>query len=117
MPFIINRQVRAEERFPGVKGKTYVNKEAGAQNLQMGEVRMSARSQIPLHTHNVEEAIIILEGTLEAVVGKEKRILRGGTTLLAPAGVPHSLANKGGKSARIINAYPSVSVTRNLVSA
>lgn len=117
MPFITNRTVRAEERFPGVKGKTYVKGETGAQNIQMGEVYMNPGSRIPLHTHNVEEAIILLEGTLETVVGNEKRVIHGGTTLLAPAGVPHSLVNKGDKPARFINAYPSVNVTRNLVSS
>ena len=117
MPFITNRQVRAEERFPGVKVKVYVSKESGAQGTQMGEVSMNPGSQIPLHTHNVEEAIILLEGTLETVVGREKKVIKGGTTLLAPAGVPHSLANKGDKSARFVNAFPSVSVTRTLVSS
>ncbi len=116
MPFITNRQVHAEERYPGVKSKVYIHKDAGAHGIQMGEVYVSPGCQILLHTHNVEEAIILLEGTLETVVGKEKRVIRGGTTLLATAGVPHSLVSNGEKAARFIYAYPSVNVTRTLVS-
>jgi uncharacterized cupin superfamily protein len=55
-----------------------VNKEAGAANLTIGELVMEHGSALRLHTHPTDEAIILLEGRVEMVVGDERRVVSAG---------------------------------------
>src|SRR5579859_5915491 len=47
----------------------------------------------PLHWHAFDEAFYILEGELTFRVGDEVTTARAGELVLAPRGVPHTLAN------------------------
>ena len=50
---------------------------------------------IPLHTHDVDEAITILAGTADARLGTERRRIGPGAIVFVPAGTPHGTANAG----------------------
>ena len=56
-------------------------------------VRVEISGQIIPHTHDVMEVFYILEGEGEVIMGKDKKICKSGTCLIAPAGVKHSLKN------------------------
>jgi uncharacterized cupin superfamily protein len=50
----------------------------------------------PLHVHRrTAEAFLVLEGTLEVIVGGERALLEPGAFAFAPAGVAHAFANGG----------------------
>jgi quercetin dioxygenase-like cupin family protein len=67
---------------------------------------------IPLHTHSVEETVLILEGEATVQIGDEHHALVVGDVTWAPAGVPHRFANRGQGPMRIYWVYGGRDVTR-----
>jgi HTH-type transcriptional regulator, repressor for puuD len=67
-----------------------------------------------LHTHNVEESVLILEGQATAVIGEDSFDLEPGDATWAPAGVPHRFANRGQTPMRIYWVYGGREVTRTI---
>ena len=56
------------------------------------EMRVAPGKGVPRHTHTREdEALFVLSGELEAVVGNNTFVLKPGETLLAPRNIPHAL--------------------------
>jgi mannose-6-phosphate isomerase-like protein (cupin superfamily) len=50
-----------------------------------------------IHAHEgADKFYFVLEGSGEFTVGDERRIARDGMLVVAPAGVPHGVANDGG---------------------
>jgi mannose-6-phosphate isomerase-like protein (cupin superfamily) len=69
---------------------------------------------IPLHTHNVEETVLVLEGEATAVVGDEERELVAEDITWVPTGVPHCFRNRGAGIMRIYWVYGGRDVTRTI---
>ena len=65
---------------------------------------------IPLHTHDVDEAITILTGQAETRLGEERRQVGAGTVIFIPAGTPHGTANAGDKPLQIHAVFPATSI-------
>jgi quercetin dioxygenase-like cupin family protein len=57
--------------------------------------RIAVGDRIPLHTHTIDEVIIIDHGEGEARLGEECRAVKEGTVVFIPAGVPHGTRNTG----------------------
>ena len=71
---------------------------------------------LALHIHpNYEEAMLVLEGNIEAVLEDETRVLGPGDILLAPAGVKHTITNQSVKPARVLAIYPTTTPEREFV--
>lgn len=66
--------------------------------------------RIPLHTHDVDEVITILDGTADTRLGDETRRVGPGTLIFIPAGVPHGTANAGAGPLQIHAAFPATSI-------
>jgi len=62
---------------------------------------------IPLHTHDVDEAITILAGTADARLGSDRRRVGAGAILFVPAGTPHGTANAGEDPLQIHAVFPA----------
>ena len=56
-----------------------------------------------------EEAMVIVEGSLEAILGDQVVTLGEGDTVLAPAGVKHGFENRSGATARLLAIFPKTS--------
>jgi HTH-type transcriptional repressor of puuD len=69
---------------------------------------------IPLHTHNVEETVMVLEGEATAVVGDKEYELVAEDVTWVPAGVPHRFINRGSGTMRIYWVYGGRYVTRTI---
>ncbi len=115
MPIIRNADAKFQQTTPGVRARQLVNQDTGAGAITLGEIIMEPGSSLVLHTHTIEEAMFIVEGTATVVLGNETHSLRAPGALLAPAGVNHLLANKSGKPMRFLFFYPAVSVQRQPV--
>ena len=60
------------------------------------DVRVAPGKGVPRHTHTREdEALFVISGELEALVGDQASTLRAGETLIAPRNIPHQLRNSG----------------------
>ena len=88
--------------------RSLVGKEDGAESLTVRELIVYPGSEGPLHTHTEDQAIMVLEGSIQMVVGDEARTVRSGFTLFAPPGVPHKLVNNTWVPARLLEIYPTV---------
>ena len=66
--------------------------------------------RIPLHTHDVDEAITILHGLADTRLGEESRRVGPGTVIFIPAGVPHGTANAGPDPLQIHAVFPATSI-------
>ena len=67
--------------------------------------------RIPLHTHPIEEVILIEEGTADVRLGDERRTVRPGTVVFVPKGVPHGMDNAGRGVLRLRAVYSSTVVS------
>ena len=60
----------------------------------------------PLHYHEADELIVILEGTLHVRLGDEEREVGPDHTLVIPPKVPHAFTGVGPGEARILAFHP-----------
>ena len=92
---------------PGLEIRDVVGAEHGTHALKIVEVTLAPNTRVPRHAHaNTEEAIVVIEGTLDAVLGRERVTVGPGDTILAPAGAVHGFVNRYEAPARIMFIYP-----------
>ena len=60
----------------------------------------------PLHFHEDDELIVILEGTLEVRLGDEVRRVGADHTVVVPPRVPHGFTSVGPGKSRIMGFFP-----------
>jgi quercetin dioxygenase-like cupin family protein len=100
------------DRARGVKTQPLVLPERGSTSLTMGISTFQPGSVIPLHSHNVEEAITILEGEATAIIDGQEYPVRAYDTTFVPPGVPHHFRNDSGRVMRFLWVYGGTRVTR-----
>ncbi len=115
MPIIDHRTQPPPEAVDGRESRRFVTKDAGAASLTVGELVMHHGSALRLHTHPTDEAIILVEGAVQMVVGDETRTVTPGHTLLAPPGTPHRLVNNSGADAKMYTIFPTDNPTTTYV--
>ena len=99
-------------RARGVISQPLVLAERGSASLTMGISTFEPGAIIPLHTHNVEEAITILEGEAIAIIEGREYVVRPYDTTFVPPGTPHHFRNDSGKQMRFLWTYGGAHVTR-----
>ena len=67
---------------------------------------VGAGAGAPLHFHEAEELIVILEGTLEVRLGDDLHRVESNHTLVIPAHLPHAFTNVGPGEATILTFFP-----------
>ena len=115
MPVIKNEDLTVEQMYPLVERRVLIGKHIGAENITMGEVTIQPGGEIPLHTHSIEDCILLREGSGEVHIGTEVHKVEAPMTILVKPGERHKVMNTGQRPVRIIFGFPSVNVDRNLV--
>ena len=69
---------------------------------------------LPLHTHNVEEAVLVLDGEAIVTLEDDEHRVAGGDLTWIPAGVRHRFRNAGTGPLRFYWVYGGRDVTRTL---
>jgi quercetin dioxygenase-like cupin family protein len=100
------------ERGNGIRTIPLVTKEIGAKHITTGLTRFPAGTKVPLHSHNCDEQVTILEGEAEAEVDGQRHRLRPFDTTLISADKPHRFINVGTSNLTILWIYTSAEVTR-----
>ena len=101
----------------GLEERNLVHSPHGSQSLRVGELTVAPNSRVPRHIHaNTEEAMIVLEGTLDAILGKERTTVVAGQTVLAPAGAVHGFVNRYDEPARVLFVFPTNEIEFTLAS-
>ena len=109
MPIIrkSDRNKNEEAVSAGLESFSIVDAAHGSDSLRVGELTIAAMSRVPRHTHtNTEEAMVLLEGSLEALVGSERITIEAGDLVLAPAGTVHGFLNRSETPARLLYVFP-----------
>jgi quercetin dioxygenase-like cupin family protein len=109
-------EIVPHERGNGARTVPLVTSGIGSTSLLNGITEFAPGGAIPLHTHNCEESVVVLEGeALVEIAGATHRMGVHDTTWV-PAGVPHRFVNAGPRRLRIFWTYASVDATRTLVA-
>jgi quercetin dioxygenase-like cupin family protein len=102
--------------FSNVSSLPLAGAQSGAVSLTINELVIPPGGAVPLHYHPThEEAMVVLEGALEATLGSEVATVTAGTTVLAPQQVVHGLRNRSNAPARILAIFPVASPQRVFV--
>ena len=116
MPIIHYSDAESGEGYPGVTRAVLVDDRNGALSLYIGHLVIVPGGRVSTHIHpNTEEAMVIVEGPLEAILGDEVVTLGPGDTVLAPAGVKHGFVNRSQSNATLVAAFPKTSFERVMV--
>lgn len=112
--------VRGEEisslsRGNGVSSLPYVGRwNSRVSSVTTGITRIPPGAGIPLHTHNVEETVLVLSGTATVTIGDAEMTAVAGDATWVPAAVPHCFVNAGGEILEIYWVYAGLNVTRTI---
>lgn len=99
-------------RAKGVITQPLVLADRGSTSLTMGLSTFDPGSVIPLHSHNVEEAITILEGEAVAIIDGQEHVVRPFDTTFVPPGTPHHFRNDSPRQMKFLWTYGGIHVTR-----
>ena len=103
------------DRGNGIQTIPLVTKELGSKHLTTGITRFPVGAMVPMHSHNCDEQVTILEGEAEADLDGLRHRLHAYDTTLGPANKPHRFVNVGTTTLAILWIYTSAEVTRTFV--
>lgn len=63
-------------------------------------------SGAPLHTHESDELIVVLEGKLEGLLQDDKQTVEANQTMVIAKGVPHGFTCVGENTAKVLAFFP-----------
>lgn len=89
---------------PGISARSLAGPAHGVTSFFIQENLMEEGAYIPLHTHPVDEVVIVAEGDLTVEAGDETRVVSGGHTVVVPPGTPRRLTNRGPAPVRMLAA-------------
>ncbi len=116
MPFLLKNEARGAISSSGSQSAILVGKDSGGQRLTVVEAGIDPGGGFGLHVHpGYEEATLVMEGEIEAVLEGETRILGPGDILLAPAGAKHTITNQSDEPAKVLAIYPTTNPERVFV--
>lgn len=114
---LVLRSIEIEpfERGNGVRTHPFVGKWNSIDTrLTSGVTEFPPGRGVQLHTHNVEETVLVLEGEATAHIGDDSYDLVSGDTTWVPAGLAHRFVNRGTGQLRIFWVYGGRDVTRTI---
>ena len=110
-------EIEPFDRGNGVATIPYLGKWNSADNkITTGQTIFQPGTGLPLHSHNYEESVLILEGQAVAQIGDEEFDLEVGQATWVPAGTPHRFYNRGDGVMRIYWVYGGRDVTRTITA-
>lgn len=107
MPIIDHSAQPTPERSGKRSVRPLVATEHGGEALAISELVVDPGSEGRLHTHDADEAIMVVEGSIQMIVGEQVQTVRSGFTMLAPPGAPHKLVNNTWVAARMLVIHPT----------
>jgi quercetin dioxygenase-like cupin family protein len=103
------------DRGNGITTTPLVTKELGSQDITSGITRFPVGAKVPMHAHNCDEQVTILEGEAEAELDGAHHRLHAYDTTFIPAHRSHRFINVGRTALKILWIYTSTDVTRTFV--
>ena len=97
----------------GIVNHLIASKKIGAGDIHSGITFLPPKTSVPSHSHNTEEQVTILKGTLKIILNGNKEIIckRYDSTFIS-SNVQHELINETEEEVHAIIIYGSADVTR-----
>jgi mannose-6-phosphate isomerase-like protein (cupin superfamily) len=92
---------------PGEAGYFAFGEQYGFDSLSFVMTETHPHGGPPLHTHSVEEAHVLLSGTMEYVIGDERFRATAPYIARVPANAPHAFVNAGDSPLNLIGVLPT----------
>jgi mannose-6-phosphate isomerase-like protein (cupin superfamily) len=92
---ILNNNAITSFNLPGLSHRTLAGPEHGMHHLEVWGQTIEAGAGTPVHRHDCEEAIVILEGSGTLTVHGEESHFGPNSTLIVPANAVHQIVNTG----------------------
>lgn len=110
-------EIAPKDRGGGVRTYPLVRSGIGATAFITGITEFDPGCAVPLHYHNCEESVMLLEGSAIATIdGVEQEVFPGDTTFI-PAGIHHFFRNTSDtQKMRIVWVYGSIDADRTVVA-
>lgn len=110
-------ELKTVDRGGGARTTAMVTPAVGSTSMLNGITAFAPGASIPMHAHNCEESVLVLEGDCIAIVdGVEHRLGPLDATFIPP-GVPHRFVNASESlPARIFWTYASIDATRTMMA-
>jgi HTH-type transcriptional regulator, repressor for puuD len=113
--FLDPARITAFDRGNGVVTIPYVGRWNNEANLvTTGQTVFGVGTGLAMHSHNVEESVLVLEGLATACIGDDVLDLVPGQATWVPAGLPHRFHNRGDTPMAIYWVYGGRYVTRTM---
>ena len=109
-------EIAAHERGGGARTVPLVNRASGTTSFINGITVFEPGAAIPLHRHNCEESVMLLEGNAFVEIDGERHSLKPQDTTFIPANLPNRFVNASStEPMKILWIYASVDATRTIV--
>ena len=97
----------------GIVNHLIASKNIGASKIHSGITVIPPKTSVPAHSHNTEEQVTILKGTLKIILNGEKEVNcnRYDSTFIT-SNIQHELINETDEEVHAIIIYGSVDVNR-----
>ena len=106
-------EIPARVRGGGAKTIPLVTRKVGATGFINGITIFEPNAAIPMHSHNCEESVLLLEGEAFAEIDGVQYELKAGDMSYIPANLPHRFINRSSSAGmKILWIYGSVDATR-----
>ena len=106
--FVPFDSVEHQERRPGVVLSSLVDGDAGATQISSGVAEFAIGASAPMHYHDAEESVIVVEGEGLMVIDGQEHIVHPNDAAFIFPGAHHSIANHGNQPFKISWTYASI---------
>ncbi len=104
-------QMESSYDVPGEFGHSMEGQKYGFEALSLIITETHPNGGPPLHTHEVEEAHVLIDGTVLYVIGDSTFTVEGPYVAKVPAGVPHTFINSSQEPINIVAVFPGKKIT------
>lgn len=104
------------DRGAGVRTIHLTARDSGPVRFLNGITEFAENADLPLHWHNCEESVVVIDGLATVEAGEDRHTLRPGDAVRVPAGLPHRFLNRGPERLRILWTYGRADATRTLAA-
>jgi quercetin dioxygenase-like cupin family protein len=100
----------------GIVNHLIASRQLGARAIHTGISELPVGVPAPRHSHNAEEQVTVLQGTVKITLGNRAQICQRFDSTLIAAGVEHELVNVGQDTAFVLVVYGSPDVNRTFAA-
>lgn len=100
----------------GIVNYLIASKKVGARAMHTGISKLPVGVTAPRHSHNAEEQVTVLEGTVKITLDDHEQICRRFDSTFISAGVEHEIVNVGDETAYVLVVYGSPDVNRTFAA-